>query len=313
MDRHVEPPVTLPRLLCGLAVAALNAVATPALAQEPDDLAQLRDRALALVNASRDDAGLATLTLDPILNEAAQGHAADMIDRDFYAHVGPDGETPFDRFRDAGGSQWALSGENIARCAGCSPPPDVARVEAFHEGWMNSPEHRENILSEGFDRFGFGIEGEGDEIYAVQTFAGPGDADGGPVLDPMEAQSAALEAVNARRAEAGLEPLQASETLDTAARRLLKMRLAGEEPPQNILDLLPDDAGRWTSLAILTASRGGAGAALSAETVTGFVENWADRGAETGLGGARATHLGFAATAQDSGRTTAVALFGGRD
>lgn len=39
---------------------------------------------------------------------------------------------------------------------------------------MQSPGHRKNILSEGFDSFGFGISGEVGEIYAVQTFSGPG-------------------------------------------------------------------------------------------------------------------------------------------
>lgn len=38
---------------------------------------------------------------------------------------------------------------------------------------MQSPEHGGNILSEGFDNFGFGIAGEGGEIYTVQTFSGP--------------------------------------------------------------------------------------------------------------------------------------------
>ncbi|PIL21192.1 hypothetical protein P775_05625 [Puniceibacterium antarcticum] len=140
-------------------VATLCAAASTAAAQETGDIETLRQRALELVNASRSEAGLSDLTLGPILNDAAQGHAADMIARDFYAHVGPDGGTPFDRFLAAGGSRWGLSGENIATCSGCTLPPDIERLEAFHEGWMQSPGHRDNILSEGFNRFGFGIAG----------------------------------------------------------------------------------------------------------------------------------------------------------
>ena len=298
---------------CEMALAVFCAAAIPAGAQEAGHLDRLRQHALDLVNDARGDAGLPHLNPGPILNEAAQGHASDMVEGGYYAHVAPDGETPRDRFRAAGGSRWAFSGENIAKCSGCRPPPNVDRVEAFHEGWMQSREHRENILSEGFDRFGFGIAGEADEIYAVQTFAGPGAESGAPALSATDAGAAALNEINARRDGAGLEPLEASDPLDAVAERVLEIRLAGEELPENMFGLLPAGSTGWTSLSILSASRGGAGPALSRENVAAFVEEWAGKGADDALGAARATHLGFAAAAHEDGRASAVAIFGGRD
>jgi uncharacterized protein YkwD len=137
-------------------------------AQETD----LEQRALALVNEARAEAGLDALSYSASLAEAAQQHAEDMLERDYYAHETPGGETFADRIREAGDERWLLTAENIARCAGCQTPPGVARVEAFHEGWMDSAGHRRNILEEDATSFGFGIVGEGEAVYAVQTFAG---------------------------------------------------------------------------------------------------------------------------------------------
>ena len=237
----------LPRVLL-IAVAATAAAS--AAAQEASEPDPLRSLALELVNEARAEAGLSALDLDAVLTEAAQSHASDMLERDYYAHVSPDGQTPFDRFLAAGGSRWAVSGENIARCSGCAAPADAGRVRAFQTGWMQSPEHRANILSEGFDRLGFGIAGEGDEIYAVQTFAGPGEGpeDGGAGLTPDEARAAALEAVNGRRDGAGLAGLQPSADLDAVAAAVLERRLADQPLPDDLFGLLPDGASGWTSL-----------------------------------------------------------------
>ncbi|TFL16593.1 CAP domain-containing protein [Jannaschia formosa] len=284
-------------------------LALPAAAQDPDrDV--LRRHALDLVNETRAEAGLPALTLAPVLTEAAQDHADDMAERDFYAHVSPEGVTPADRFRAAGGSDWALSGENLARCTGCPAPPDRARVGAFQSGWMQSPGHRENILAPGFDRFGYGIRAEGDAIYAVQTFAGPGAGDGGPALGQGTARQAALAEVNARRAEAGLAPLEGSPALDRVAEAALEARLADEDLPDDLFALLPEGGGGWTSLGLASASLGGAGTGITEGTVTELVDTWTRDG--TPPGGAAATAFGFAAAARADGRVTGIGVFGGR-
>ena len=302
-----------PAIARGLAALAIWSCTFPAIAQGSERLDELRTRALALVNEARDKAGLSTLRADAMLDDVAQGHATDMIAEDYYAHVAPDGTTPLDRFLAAGGSRWSLTGENIAMCSGCTPPADMSRVEAFQTGWMQSPDHRENILSEGFDRFGFGIAGEGDEIHAVQTFAGPGADDGGAPLDADSIRSAALKAVNARRGEHDLAPLEPSPALDTVAMRLREAVASDGALPDDLFGLLPADATGWTSMSVRSASRGGSGSALSSEEIEAFVEDWASSGAEAPFGGDGAGYLGFAAATQETGRATVVAVFGGRD
>lgn len=292
--------------------------AVPSIVQGTDNLEQFRQEALDLTNIARTQEGLAELGPSDVLDEAAQSHAADMLQRNFYSHVTPDGETPFDRFVEMGGNRWAVSGENIATCSGCTTPPDAGRVQAFHKGWMQSPEHRENILSGGFDSFGFGISGEGSETYAVQTFSGPGttsSVSGDPeTVTPAAARYAALEEVNQARVAAGLARLEASEALDIVAWRVLKA--VAEDAgtlPDDVFGLLPEGSSGWTSLALRSASRGGASTEMTREDVAAFIADWTSpAGSDEILGGAAAIHLGFAAEADGSGRKTAVAVFGGR-
>ena len=272
----------------------------------------LRAQALDLANASRAEEGLAELRRSDVLDEAAQAHADAMLEEGFYDHVSPEGETPFDRFLAAGGSRWAVSGENIARCEGCETPPGAERVASFHEGWMESPEHRENILSSGFTRFGFGIAGEGAETYAVQTFSGPGDGGGKDSASPAELRAAALDAINARRADRALEAVESSPALDATAEQALAALLRDEDLPGDLFGLLPEDASGWTSLSLLSASRGGAGSRMGVDDAAAFVGGWAETEGEP-FGGARASHLGFAARANGDGRKTVVAVLGGRE
>jgi len=286
----------------------------PAHSQEADDLAELREAALERTNASREEAGLGSLTRSDVLDDAAQGHAADMLERDFYDHISLEGETPFDRFLAAGGNRWAVSGENIATCTGCAVPADVDRVDAFHDGWMQSPGHRENILSEGFDSFGFGIAGAGSAVYAVQTFSGPGaDEEGdGAALGPDEVAETALQQINNARTEVGLAPLELDVDLNEAAERVLE-RVAQdvEELPENIFELLPEGSTGWTSLSVQSTTLGGSGASVTEEDLSTIISDWTEA-ADQGdiLGGSHSSHLGFAAEAAGDGRLSAVALFG---
>ena len=211
-----------------VAVAVLLAGVLTALEASPQpatgDLAQLRGRALALVNEARERHGLAHLELGADLNEAAQAHARDMLERGYYAHVSPEGETVADRYRATGGSPWHLVAENIARCLGCELPPSTARVEALHEGWMKSPPHRENILRRGLDRFGFGIIVRQDQrLYAVQTFAGPGMPRG---LQPGRGGTTAL-AQRSGRGGASSRQSRAGGSRRAAARAKAPLSVAG--------------------------------------------------------------------------------------
>jgi uncharacterized protein YkwD len=258
--------------------------AAPSESQETGNLRELRERALELVNEARRDQGLEPLSPGAMLDAAAQSHAEDMLRRDYYAHVSPEGETIAERYAEAGGSRWRLTAENIARCRGCPSPPTEDRVESLHQGWMNSPPHRENILRRGLDRFGFGlVVGDDRTLYAVQTFAGAGqprDAQPGEeiaTLAPERQTDIAVQRINRARSERNLEPLSADPTLIRAASNLVPdgdLAASAQNLQENLAKALPQGRGDWASLAALVGQCGGCGEQPVAADVRFFVEQW---------------------------------------
>lgn len=107
----------------------------------------LEKQMLDLVNQERQAAGLPPLAADPELTEVARRHSADMFKRGYFAHDTPEGRTPFDRMREAN-VRFITAGENLA----LAPTISVA-----HNGLMNSPGHRANILRKEFGRVGIGV------------------------------------------------------------------------------------------------------------------------------------------------------------
>jgi uncharacterized protein YkwD len=137
-------------------------------------LPELRGRALKLVNRDRQSNSLSSLVEDPLLSQVAQRHAEDMLERQFYDHVNPDGQDPSDRFMAVGSKVGA--GENIMQQKGGIPMTlSFGLVEEYQKGWMYSPGHRENLLTPHYTTFGYGIVASptGTEIYAVQMFSFP--------------------------------------------------------------------------------------------------------------------------------------------
>ncbi|HKP71453.1 MAG TPA: CvpA family protein, partial [Pyrinomonadaceae bacterium] len=108
---------------------------------------ELEAQMLELVNRERAAAGLQPLAPDEELREVARRHSADMFARGYFAHVTPEGRSPFDRIN-AAGITYRTAGENLA----LAPTLSIA-----HTGLMNSPGHRANILQPRFGRVGIGI------------------------------------------------------------------------------------------------------------------------------------------------------------
>jgi uncharacterized protein YkwD len=109
----------------------------------PDLEAQM----LEMVNRERAAAGLKPLAPDPEQTMVARAHSADMFARGYFAHVSPEGLSPFDRMKEAGVT-FRTAGENLAL---------APTVQLAHTGLMNSPGHRANILRPEFGRLGIGI------------------------------------------------------------------------------------------------------------------------------------------------------------
>ncbi|RYF81111.1 MAG: hypothetical protein EOO29_11580 [Comamonadaceae bacterium] len=123
---------------------------------------ELEAAMLALVNAERAQVGgLRPLAADTETVDMSRAHSRDMFERSYFAHVTPDGRTPFDRLR-AARLGYRAAGENLA----------LARtLDMAHTGLMNSPGHRANILNPAFGRLGIGIvDGGRHGLMVTQTF-----------------------------------------------------------------------------------------------------------------------------------------------
>lgn len=117
-----------------------------------------------LANAARMRRGLTPFKWDDGLAQVAYQHSLDMAEREFFSHINPDGRNPFDRM-EAAGIRYRLAAENIA--AGASD------AIAAHQGWMNSPGHRSNILGES-QNLGIGVAFGGSyHVYYTQNFRTP--------------------------------------------------------------------------------------------------------------------------------------------
>ncbi len=118
-------------------------------------------QALTLLNADRKANGLAPLRLNAKLAGLAQYYAQDMINRNFFAHNNPEGQTPFDRMR-ARGIPFGYAGENLAI---------NTSVAGAERAFMNSPGHRANILGNHYTQVGIGVRySRSGSVYVVQEF-----------------------------------------------------------------------------------------------------------------------------------------------
>jgi uncharacterized protein YkwD len=136
-------------------------------AYQSNNLGQLQQMALELANRDRAQHGRSPLQPDPLLSQAAQRHAEDMLRRNYFSHYSPEGSTPTDRFAALGGRRGAA--ENIMMAQGSSKV-GYNRIAYFEDRWMNSSGHRQNLLNSEYGRFGYGIASSGGRIFAVQLF-----------------------------------------------------------------------------------------------------------------------------------------------
>jgi uncharacterized protein YkwD len=309
--------------LWGLALCVLiGAANSVACAQEGPDAEKLAALSLELVNKARAENKLPPLRKGKQVTDAAKAHARDMLRRNFYAHVTPDGKTIQDRFLKAGGSRWHLVAENIARCTGTGCEVGVKTVEDFHRGWMSSKPHRENILRKGITEFGFSMVAEpGKPLYAVQNFSGPGlpNAGSGPEatrrLSDKEVIAKALEIFNKERKQAGKPAFVESPELTKAVRSLLPSKKLDEfslSQTGKVMDALPAaERKTWQGLTTLAAACGGCGADPTAADVRAFIQQWlGNAGNKAMVMNPASTHLGFALAASGQGKKVALAVLG---
>lgn len=121
-----------------------------------------------LANADRATNQLSSLSINPVLEEAARLKAEDMAAKSYFAHYSPDGVSPWYWFTQAG-YRFAYAGENLAI--------NFDDSSAVNTAWMNSPTHRANILNGNFTEVGIatakGMYQGRETVFVVQMFGRP--------------------------------------------------------------------------------------------------------------------------------------------
>jgi uncharacterized protein YkwD len=115
----------------------------------------LGNAALCLVNQERTARGLTPLKANRRLGKAANGHASDMVSKNYFSHDSLSGGTFVDRIRKAGYMRrrgLPSLGEDLAWGSG-----ELGTPREIVQGWMNSPGHRANILNPKFHEAGMGV------------------------------------------------------------------------------------------------------------------------------------------------------------
>jgi len=130
---------------------------------------------MTLANQARSAAGAPPLKWDPSLASAALEHCRWMVREGQLAHR-YGGEPDLAQRAALAGAHFSLIEENIAL---------GSNVGEIHDGWMNSPTHRANMLNPQVDRVGIAVLPTNGVLYTVADFDR-----GVEVLKPAEVESA---------------------------------------------------------------------------------------------------------------------------
>jgi uncharacterized protein YkwD len=118
-----------------------------------------------LVNQDRAANGVGALAFSGTLARVAQYRAQDMLNRNYFSHYDPaTGQLAFLQLFHMWGIGYSTAGENIA----WSTNPSMAQINVM---FMNSPEHRANILKGAYHRVGIGVASSGSKTMVVEVFS----------------------------------------------------------------------------------------------------------------------------------------------
>lgn len=114
-----------------------------------------------LANQERTSRGIPSLKWDASLAEAARTHALRMAQENTLSHQFP-GEPDLPTREKQAGARMSGAAENIA----LGPSSAV-----IHNGWMNSPPHRHNLLDPQLNSIGIAVVQRGGSLFAVEDFS----------------------------------------------------------------------------------------------------------------------------------------------
>ncbi len=119
-----------------------------------------------LINGERNKAGLQPLATNALLEQSACLKAQDMVTKNYWSHVSPDGTQPWYYF-ELSGYRYDRAGENQLY--------GFKSSEEAVQGWMHSPKHKANLLGD-YAESGLCIlehvtfQGQNDVTVVVQHF-----------------------------------------------------------------------------------------------------------------------------------------------
>ena len=147
------------------AMTVLAATLLPAMAAMPSSpppaIGSVAEQYLfSAANAERARHGLQPLRWDETLHRAAQLHAGEMAARESISHQYP-GELDLAGRGKAAGARFTVISENVA---------EAWSAPVIHEAWMESPDHRANLLDPRVDSVGISVMRRGGQLYAVEDF-----------------------------------------------------------------------------------------------------------------------------------------------
>jgi hypothetical protein len=123
------------------------------------------DTVIELVNKARSAVNVAVLKKNDLLQKAAEEKAKDMIENNYFAHISPQGKSPWDWIKQSG-YDYSYAGENLAI--------NFKNAEDEQKAWMDSASHRKNILNSNYEDTGVAVKQgviDGQEtIVVVQMF-----------------------------------------------------------------------------------------------------------------------------------------------
>ena len=131
--------------------AGIRRIFIPLAATMPSFWSAPEQQAVELINQHRRANGCAPAQINFELSIAAKNHSRDMAEHNYFSHTGLNGST-FGQRAQAANYQYWPSGEIIA--AGYATAAEVVN------GWMNSPGHRDIILTCANDDIGIGLHSQ---------------------------------------------------------------------------------------------------------------------------------------------------------
>jgi hypothetical protein len=141
--------------LCAPATARADDCAGADVVPAADNVVVVGQATLCLLNQQRAANGTGPLVENAALSTASAGYSQRMVAQGFFGHESPDGGTLVQRLTDAGylgdDDAWVV-GENIGW-----GQASLATARSMVTAWMNSPGHRENLLSADYTQVGLGL------------------------------------------------------------------------------------------------------------------------------------------------------------